>query len=68
MSEVISFATNFFLLFNRPTTLIFMCLLISVLFQFCTEKVEVVTIEGNHRTILVGESGKKVATILKQLV
>jgi len=36
-----------------------------VLFQICTQPVRTEEVYGNHRTILLGESAKRIASLLR---
>jgi len=35
--------------------------------EVCTSKIDIVTVNGDHRTILTGDSVEKIATVLEQL-
>lgn len=39
-----------------------------IFWQICNNPVRVVEIEGNHREILVGESVKKIASVIESLI
>lgn len=41
------------------------CILILFSFQICIQPVRVEEVQGNHRTMLLGESAKRIASLLR---